>query len=196
MRTIICLLGKSASGKDTLYQQILEVGRLPLQRVVSYTTRPQRAGEKDGLAYHFCTEIELTEFRPQGLVIEERCYQTVAGPWHYFTLADEQFAAVADRHLLMIATPQMVLSLRRFFGAEAVHPILVELDEGERLSRAIARERLQTKPNYAEVCRRFLADEEDFAPEILVQLQPCHRVRHEKTEDCIKQIEDYIQSVL
>lgn len=195
MGKIICLMGKSASGKDTLYHRILSNEGLGLRRVVSYTTRPIRAGEQDGQAYFFCNEAELDRERMAGRVIEERTYRTVAGPWHYFTLADEQID-LTDGWYLLIATPQMVRSLRRFYGEEAVLAILVDLDDGERLTRAISRERLQEKPNYAEVCRRFLADEEDFAPAVLAELAPIHRVIHENTDDCVKQIEDYIRSVL
>ena len=37
-------------------------------------------------------------------------------------------------------------------------PLYVEVDDGLRLSRALERERKQTEPKYAEMCRRFLAD--------------------------------------
>lgn len=195
MGKIICLMGKSASGKDTLYHQVLADKTLGLRRVVSYTTRPIRAGEENGQAYYFCNEAELERQRQAGRVIEERMYRTVAGPWHYFTLADEQIDLTNGWYLL-IATPQMVGSLRRFYGEQAVLAILVDLDDGERLSRALAREKRQERPNYAEVCRRFLADEEDFAPSVLAELAPIHRVVHENTDDCVKQIEDYIRSVL
>ena len=56
MGNIYCLMGKSASGKDTIYNRLLAMERLHLRRVVPYTTRPMRSGETDGQTYVFCTE--------------------------------------------------------------------------------------------------------------------------------------------
>ncbi len=46
MGKIICLLGKSATGKDTLYRRLLEDDTLGLRKMVPYTTRPIRDGEQ------------------------------------------------------------------------------------------------------------------------------------------------------
>ena len=53
MGKIFCVMGKSASGKDTIYRRLMEAPGLGLERIVLYTTRPIRAGEKDGVDYHF-----------------------------------------------------------------------------------------------------------------------------------------------
>ena len=49
MGKIFCMMGKSSSGKDTLYKLILENEKLQLSNIVPYTTRPIRAGEQDGV---------------------------------------------------------------------------------------------------------------------------------------------------
>ena len=51
-----------------------------------------------------------------------------------------------------------------------VVPVYLAVDDEERLMRLIRREKAQAKPNYREVCRRFLADEEDFSEEKLAAL--------------------------
>ena len=48
MNRIFCLMGKSASGKDKLFKTLMSEGKLPLKKVVIYTTRPIREKEKDG----------------------------------------------------------------------------------------------------------------------------------------------------
>ena len=48
-------------------------------------------------------------------------------------------------------------------------PLYIEVDDGLRLSRALERERKQTEPKYAEMCRRFLADCEDFTEEKIAE---------------------------
>ena len=39
------------------------------------------------------------------------------------------------------------------------------VEDGERLSRALNRERMQESPKYEELCRRFLSDAKDFSEE-------------------------------
>lgn len=51
MGKIFYVMGKSASGKDTIYKELRE--RIPeLKTVVLYTTRPIRDGETEGVEYH------------------------------------------------------------------------------------------------------------------------------------------------
>ena len=80
MRHIFYLMGKSASGKDTIYEE-LRVRFPELRPLVSYTTRPIRTGEKNGREYYFDGEDRLLQMREKGQIIEERVYDTVYGPW-------------------------------------------------------------------------------------------------------------------
>ncbi|MBR2037436.1 MAG: guanylate kinase, partial [Lachnospiraceae bacterium] len=59
MGKLIVLMGKSATGKDTIYKLLQADKSLNLQQLVPYTTRPMRAGERDGEAYYFVTEEEF-----------------------------------------------------------------------------------------------------------------------------------------
>ena len=102
MGQIICLLGKSGTGKDTLFRLALEDRSLGLRPLVPYTTRPRRANETEGEQYHFVTEAEMARMEAAGQVVERRSYQTVQGLWHYFTAAPRLDPA-AD--YLLITTP-------------------------------------------------------------------------------------------
>ncbi len=166
MGKIFCLMGKSASGKDTIYRELLERKNLGLHRVIPYTTRPARAGEVDGETYFFRTPDEAARMEREGRIIEIREYHTVHGLWRYFTADDGQICLETGSYL-MIGTLEAYEKLRDFFGAEYVVPVYIWVNDGERLSRALARERSQENPKYLEMCRRFLADEEDFSPEKL-----------------------------
>ena len=66
MGKIYCLMGKSASGKDTIYNRLLAMEELQLRRVVPYTTRPIRSGETEGESYFFCSEERVAEFEREG----------------------------------------------------------------------------------------------------------------------------------
>lgn len=66
------------------------------------------------------------------------------------------------------------------------------MDDGVRLERALRRERQQKKPNYAELCRRFLADEADFSRENLQRLGIEKAYENEDFEECAAQLEKTI----
>ena len=82
---IFYIMGKSASGKDSLYKKLL-ASDLRLNRVVIYTTRPKRDGESDGVEYYFVDKKFLDDNKEK--VIEERVYHTVFGDWFYATIDD------------------------------------------------------------------------------------------------------------
>ena len=75
-----------------------------------------------------------------------------------------------------------------YFGRESVIPIYIEVEDGQRLHRAIAREEIQKKPKYAELCRRFLADNEDFSSEKLAAAGVCKFYENNCLEQCINDI--------
>jgi len=165
MGKIYCLMGKSASGKDTVYRKILE--RLPeLGTYVMYTTRPMREGEIPGRTYHYIEAGELDALSRQGKVIESRTYSTVFGPWTYATVDDGQFDLESGDYLVP-GTPESFVRLKAYFGADRVVPLLLEVEDGERLLRAVRREQREARPKYEELCRRFLADAADFSEEKL-----------------------------
>ena len=186
MGKIYCMMGKSSSGKDTLYQKVLE--RLPqIHRVVPYTTRPIREGERDGVEYHFVDDERLAELETDGKVVELRAYNTIHGIWKYFTVDDGQIDLEQGDYLL-IGTLETYEKIREYYGAEHLVPIYIEVEDGERLARALERERRQAVPKYKEMCRRFLADEEDFCEENLKRLGIDKRYRNTDMETCLNEI--------
>lgn len=164
MGKIYCMMGKSSSGKDTLYKMLLEDADIEVSTVIPYTTRPKREGEKDGVEYYFCDEYRLHELQDAGRVIELRAYNTVHGIWNYFTVDDHQIAD-ENQDYLLIGTLESYLKIRDYFGKDRVIPIYIEVEDGLRLQRALDRERSQSEPKYEEMCRRFLADAADFSEE-------------------------------
>ena len=62
------------------------------------------------------------------------------------------------------------------------------MEDGLRLSRALERERRQQNPKYAELCRRYLADEKDFSEENLSELSIAGRYQYVDLETCISNI--------
>jgi guanylate kinase len=159
-------MGKSATGKDTIYKRLLETEELNLKTAVMYTTRPIRKSEVNGVEYIFVNEEKLHELQNQNKIIEHRSYETIHGTWHYFTVNDGQIQLEKSDYL-MIGTLETYQQIREYFGKDKVIPIYIEVEDGIRLMRAIKREQKQEQPKYAEMCRRYLADEEDFSEENL-----------------------------
>lgn len=187
MGRIYYLLGKSATGKDTLYKEILK-RRPKLRTVTMYTTRPIREGETDGVEYFFTDREELERQLASGKVIESRTYQTIAGPWTYYTVDDGQFNAADDESCLMIGTLESYEKMCTYFEAGKMVPVYIEVPDGIRLLRAVKREENQKKPNYREVCRRYLADEKDFSEENLERLGITKRYQNTDMEMCLEEI--------
>lgn len=193
MGKIFYVMGKSSSGKDTFFQELLKNEELHLHKIVLYTTRPIRSGEKDGVDYHYVGDDVLQKFQREGKVIELRCYNTVMGVWKYFTVDDEHMD-LAHRDYLAIGTLVSYEKIKAYFGPEHVIPIYIEVPDDIRLIRAIERERRQEKPAYEEMCRRFLADSEDFSEENLQAAEiPCRFENSGAFEECLLEITAYIK---
>lgn len=191
MGKIICLMGKSSCGKDTIYKRLLADEELQLVRLVPYTTRPIRIKEIDGQDYHFVDENTYLDMKDKGLILEERAYDTMHGIWRYFTAGDNELIS-GDEVYLYIGTLEAYVSLCESLGRSNMLPIYIEVDDGERLSRALRRELKQSEPKYAEMCRRFLSDTEDFSDEKLAAAGIEVRFDNSDLEECISQIRSYI----
>ena len=139
MGKIFFILGKSSSGKDTIFQKIKENNELDLKTVVGYTTRPMRENEVDGEEYFFVDRDRFEELKNEDKVIESRDYNTVHGIWSYFTVDDGQIDLGKDNYLY-IGTLESYEQVRNFYGEDVVVPIYIEVEQGERLKRAILRE--------------------------------------------------------
>lgn len=166
MGRIFCIMGKSSSGKDTIFKILLQRKDVEVKRIVSYTTRPQRSNERPGDEYNFVSVEEKDRLLAEGKVIELREYNTVHGPWFYFTV-DDGSVDLENNDYLIIGTVESFVKIRDYYGEDKVLPIYIEVDDGIRLSRALERERAQEHPKYEEMCRRFLADQQDFSEENL-----------------------------
>ncbi|MDF2843695.1 MAG: hypothetical protein K0R00_2121 [Herbinix sp.] len=187
MGKIYIVMGKSATGKDTIYKRLLESSELVLKTAVMYTTRPIRRSEVDGVEYYFVDEATRTKLGMDNKIIEHRAYDTVHGVWHYFTVNDGQInLTIAD--YLMIGTLETYDQIRKYFGEEKVVPIYIEVEDGVRLQRAIKREQKQEQPKYAEMCRRFLADDEDFSEDNLKKHGIIKRYQNNDINLCLQEV--------
>ncbi len=192
MGKLFCIIGKSGSGKDTVFAGILQKNK-SLSPVITYTTRPIRTNETDGREYHFVDEKTMLSLENEGKVIERRTYHTVCGDWHYFTC---KIDLTGNTGHIMIGTADVADKLYQYYHPDDVVIIYLELPDKERLLRCIDRESTQKTPNYSELCRRFIADEKDFAPDRISSYPNLHTVsalvsKEEVLENCLSIIDKY-----
>lgn len=189
MNHIFYLIGKSSSGKDTIFRRLLE--RLELKPIILYTTRPMRENEHEGREYYFVSSDAFSRMRAEGLVLEYRTYNTIQGEWTYFTAVGS--VDLSRESCLGIGTLESYAALKKHFG-ELLVPLYIEVEDGLRLSRALERERQETAPKYAELCRRFLADAEDFSEEKLLAARITRRFSNNgEPEECLEEIIQYVR---
>ncbi len=194
MGKIFYILGKSSTGKDTIYKRILGDESLHLKSVVLYTTRPIRDGEIPDVTYHFVDEETFTRLKEEGKIIEDREYHTMHGLWRYFTVHDQELD-LEHQDYLIIGVLSSYLSIRDHFGKDAVVPIYIEVDDGIRLQRALNREKRPENRKFTEMCRRYLADTEDFAEEKLQAAGITQRFVNDDLESCLDKIRAYIGGI-
>lgn len=195
MGKLFYIIGKSSTGKDTIFQSLLENKELGLKALVLYTTRPMRAGETPGVQYHFTDEAGLSKLEAENRVIELRAYHTVHGIWKYFT-ADTEATDLERNNYIGVGVLESFRALRNYYGVDKVVPLYIEVEDGERLQRALDRERAQEEPRYAELCRRFLADSEDFSEEKIQEAGIQKRFYNRDLKECIEEISSCIRESL
>ena len=193
MGKIFIVIGKSATGKDSVYSALIGNMGAEIKPFVIFTTRPQRSGELNGREYYFTDREHLMELEKQGRVIESRVYHTVFGDWFYFTADEGQIGE--DENYLGIGTLESFVKLKEYYGEDRVIPIYIECDDRERLLRSVNREAKQESPSYKEVCRRYIADEEDFSPEKIEKAGIKKRFNNDGSLDvCAGEIAEYIKA--
>ena len=152
--TILAIMGKSGAGKDTIANQ-LSSAYSDFHRIITCTTRPPRENEIDGVNYHFLT---LNAFEQKILKNEMLEYTKFRG-WFYGT---DKTALEQNAINIGVYNPAGYLHLHEsLFKNQDVRVIGIYLQASgkNRLFRSLRREE---RPDVKEICRRFLADEEDF----------------------------------
>ena len=188
---IFYIMGKSASGKDSLYKKLL-ISDLKLCKVAIYTTRPKRDGEIDGNEYFFVDKNYLDMHKDK--IIEERVYHTVFGDWYYATIDDGKINA--NNNYVIIGTLQSYNNLKKYYGENLLYPIYLEVDNDIRRKRAIDRENMQKVPKFDEMNRRFKADEIDFSEDKIKESGIEKRYINNVFDDCYGEVYQDIKKVI
>lgn len=190
MGNIYVIMGPSNSGKDTIFSRLKkEISEL--KPIVLWTTRPIRDNEINGIDYYFVDDGTLKKMEEKGEVLEKRVYETAYGLWSYFTANSS--INLNENSYITVNTLEGYKSLVNYFG-EYVKPIYIYVEPGERLNRALIRERMQSNPKYTELCRRFIYDEKDFSLSKLAELNINSFYENDDLDKCVLAIKNDIEN--
>ena len=151
---VLAICGEAGSGKDTLATILIEELRargVAARNTVSYTTRPKRDYEEDGVNYHFVSKEELLK-----LILEEKILEaTEFNDWFYATGIDD---LEKDKVNIAVLNPEGIESLS-YDNRIDMCIVRCQCYEKTRLIRQLERE---LDPDIDEIIRRLKADREDF----------------------------------
>lgn len=150
---MIILLGKSASGKDTVVNNLIH--NYGYEKIITWTTRPMRPGEKQDLTYHFTDDEDFEEKIEEGFFAEWKKYNSVFGTWYYGTAVQD--ITNNPNNKIIILTPSGYEDIKEYINDEEI--LSVYLDSSLRTLY----KRLKFRgDNPKEIKRRLLHDIKDF----------------------------------
>lgn len=156
MKKIIVLLGASATGKDTVAKHISEKYNIPM--AISYTTRPMRSNETQGVEYYFISDDEMHEKFKNGEVIEHTSYYIQSEDVSY-TYANVVEEFEKGDYILTILNPHGLYQFNKSQYKDNLVSIMLNCDARVRLIRSLNRDE---NVNVKEVLDREIRDELDF----------------------------------
>lgn len=156
MKKIIVLLGASATGKDTVAKHISEKYNIPM--AISYTTRPMRSNETQGVEYYFISDDEMHEKFKNGEVIEHTSYYIQSEDVSY-TYANVVGEFEKGDYILTILNPHGLYQFNKSQYKDNLVSIMLNCDARVRLIRSLNRDE---NVNVKEVLDREIRDELDF----------------------------------
>ena len=124
---LITITGQSGAGKDTVARMLSEMGGY--QVLCSYTTRPKREGEIDGVEHYFVEKCNVPH--------DKMVAYTQYGGYEYWGTIDQG----KDKSIYVIDEDGLKYLCERFPGIE-LFKICVSAKESTRLYRGVSQERI------------------------------------------------------
>lgn len=146
---IFALIGQSASGKSTVERALEEKG---YPRIISYTTRPMREKEKNGVDYHFIDTDTFLELKEKSFFAETAQYRDW---WYGLSLDGIDYE---NKPYIVVVTTHGYEELLKAVGKKNILGIHIKVEERERIIRQLKR-----GDEVDEVFRRIYTDRKDFA---------------------------------
>lgn len=132
-KTIYCIVGESGSGKDSLIKYTLEKYKLPLKLLVSYTDRPKRPNETNGVEHWFVGSSDFTDIKNNDEVVA----YTRIGEDGYRYMATRDNLEDSDIYLI---DPEGLKGFKANYGHKYdIVTIYIDCPYKERYNRAVSK---------------------------------------------------------
>lgn len=186
MLLVIC--GKMCSGKDTVVKRLINKG---YKKVVTYTTRPKRRGETDGIDYHFISEEEFKRRIQDGFFLEYRTRKVTSGDtWYYGSAKQDVFKIRDDQKKVIILSPSGVDKMYEIKRDKAVKFRVVYLKCNDATIKLRAKRRGDNKQ---ETIKRIEAEGIDFSVMDIFAQKIIWNDEGTEVGDVVREVLDYIE---
>lgn len=142
---MIILVGESASGKSSIEKEMVD--KYGYKKIVSYTTRPPRKGERNGVDYHFINELTFDYMKAEGMFAEIGEYNG----WRYGTAKED-----CTNDKIAVLTPHGMRQIKKMPTINTIC-FYINVPRRDRLIKI-----LQRGDNIEEAYRRSLSDVGQF----------------------------------
>lgn len=150
---MICILGKTASGKTSIVNKLVNLHNM--HQIITYTTRPVRKNEKQHVTYHYISEDNFKQKILQGFFAEWKAYNAQFGVWYYGTALEDLESA--DDNSVIILTPAGYKDVIKRISKNKMTSVYIHADDSIILKRLKSR-----GDNESEAVRRLNNDNIDF----------------------------------
>lgn len=146
---LLCIMGKSGSGKDYIANKISKDFNIPI--LVTYTTRDKRINEINGREHWFISKEEMENIKKN----KEMIAYTKIGDIEYCGLYED----IKDKDIIYIIDPNGVEYLMEKYPNIDIRVMYVYADNKTRKKRAMNRDKKDYKKEYR---RRVKEEKERF----------------------------------
>lgn len=157
---VTILIGKSASGKDTLLHELKE--KHGFGDIVTTTSRPIREGEEEGVQYNFVSREQFMEKINNNELLEYRTYNTLvngkADTWYYGCPKSAADKLDPNKDYVAIFDVQGAKDFVNYYGKDNCFVCYIDVNDTIRQRRAMNRGSF----DQTEWTRRVIDDRKKF----------------------------------
>ena len=156
---LIIVVGASASGKDTLFNEVLKQ-RPDIKPIISTTSRPIRTNE-NGTEYNFVSSTKINQMVANDEFIEKRIYNVASGEQWIYGITKDAINFNSNNTYMTIVDIKGLKEIEEYCiknNMLNIYKFYIDVTAQERLRRSINREGVMSDGQVLEVCRRLLDD--------------------------------------
>jgi len=127
---LLCILGFSASGKDTLTEKL--INKYGFSKIIQYTSRPKRESETDGVNYHFINKSCFEEGIDNNDFASFREFNTTEDKWYY---GIKKESLETTKRKILIIDIEGLIQLKKNIKCKDLLSIFIDVDLKLRIER-------------------------------------------------------------